>query len=631
MIVLLALPAWPTRLSAALPEGVDIASMQGWDIVLGEDAIASERYAAGEFQALFARATGVKLPMVTDSDRPDRHVFIGPGRRLAESNVGFTTDDFGPEDLRIVVRDGNIAVAGGRPRGTLYGVYTFLENYLGVRFLTADHTHVPPAGRWRVVGPVDRFYHPPLAFRWNDVGENERDPDFAARLRNNGYRPVNNPTAELQYLPDHATRPRMADPKLGGVSSWVLINHSFDRQIPSARYGAAHPEYFCLIDGERRAAPDRHGMRTQPCLTHPDVLEIVTAAVLREIEQEPQRQNFSVSPNDNQHYCECDACRAVVEREGSPTGSLLALVNAVADHVAAGHPDKQVGTLAYQKTRRPPATFGPRPNVQIELCSIECGMVRPLDDPASELNRAFRDDLEAWSRVTDNIHIWSYNANFRNYLAPLPNLHTLEPNIRFFVANHARGIYFEAAHALGSSFCDLRNYVTCRLQWDPTLSGRALIDEFLDLHYGRAAGPIRGFLNLVHENAIAMKVEASCLSPRTDAFGVDARIAKAGLEAFDEAMRLADDDAVLARVEKASICAVRAAVEDAWLWVRANESRLGTEMIPPDIARRTRPHLQRLFELCRRHGVTHWWGMMTVGEARDRLRLAFGLAEGEDF
>ena len=627
----LVLFATQPQTNPALPEGVNLASMHEWNIVTDERALASEFYAAQEFQDLFALATGVRLPIVHHVDRVDRHIFIGPSSHLTSSSVGFSTEPFGPEDLRIVVRNRNIAIAGGQPRGTLYGVYVFLEEYVGVRFLTATHTYVPPVGKWRVVGPVDRFYRPPLAFRWNDVGENEDNPAFAARLRCNGYRPVNNPTAEMLYLPDHASRPRTADSKLGGVSGWVLTNHSFSRQIPSGTYGQVHPEYFCLIDGARRAGPDEHGERTQPCLTNPDVLRIVTGAVLKEIKQKPDQENFSVSPNDNQHYCQCDTCRAIEQREGSSIGPLLTLVNAVADRVAVAHPDKEIGTLAYQASRKPPRTVVPRPNVQIELCNIECSMVQPIDDPSSELNRAFRDDLEAWGRICDNIHVWAYNANFRDYLLPLPNLYTLDANIRFFVANNARGVYFEAAHALGSSFCDLRNYVTCRLLWDPTLDGKVLIDEFVRLHYGSAAEPIRTFVNLFHENAIQKRIERTCLHPRAAEWGIDAQITQAGLQAFAKALQLADDDAVRGRVEKASICAYRAAVEDAWLWAVGKREQLGSEKMPDDIAQRTRPHLKRLFELCRTHGVTHWSQHATISEARGLLYQAFGLAKDDDF
>ncbi len=102
------------------------------------------------------------------------------------------------DNVRIILRDTNIAIAGGRPRGTLYGVYTFLEDYLGVRFLTIDHTHVPPVGAWRVVGPLDRSYRPPMSFRWSAYAETNGSffvdsgrvgktevPRFAARLRCN--------------------------------------------------------------------------------------------------------------------------------------------------------------------------------------------------------------------------------------------------------------------------------------------------------------------------------------------------------------------------------------------------------------------------------------------------------------
>ena len=173
-------PAW-----ADVPRGVNLADLRGWDIVVAEDAIPSELFAAEEFRQHVAAATGCTLPIVRDTDRADRHVFIGSGPTMQQSEVGFDIGGFGAEDLRIVIRNNNITIAGGRPRGTLYGVYTFLEDYLGVRFLTREHTHIPQVGQWHVVGPVDRFYHPALEMRWAYYGEVNRHADWAARLRVN--------------------------------------------------------------------------------------------------------------------------------------------------------------------------------------------------------------------------------------------------------------------------------------------------------------------------------------------------------------------------------------------------------------------------------------------------------------
>ena len=110
-----------------LGDGIDLSQMQDWDIVVSEDAIPSEQYAAQEFQDHYHRAAGVRLAIVSTVDRLARHVFIGSGRAMQESSAGFDATKLPEEDLRIVVRDDNIAIAGGPPRGTLYGVYQFLE------------------------------------------------------------------------------------------------------------------------------------------------------------------------------------------------------------------------------------------------------------------------------------------------------------------------------------------------------------------------------------------------------------------------------------------------------------------------------------------------------------------------
>lgn len=591
LLILCAFLVFAAAASAAEAAGVDLAAMQGWDIVVGEDATECERYAAEELRDHLKLATGIELPIVHEADRPERHVRIGAGA------AGMEVDEFGPEDLRIVIAQDSIAIAGGRPRGTLYGVYTFLEDYVGVRFLTAGHTHVPPVGSPHVVGPVDRFYQPPLAFRWSYYGENFADPAFAARLRNNTI---------------------AREPRLGGKSPMGLVGHTFLRYMPSRVHGEEHPEYYALRDGKRLAPFKNDSYETELCLTNPDVLRIVTDAVLKELDAHPERGNISVSQNDNDKYCQCDACRAIDEREGTPMGSLLTFVNAVADEVAKEHPDVMVGTLSYWYTRKPPKTIKPRPNVQIQLCSIECCMMHPINDPDCELNVEFCRDMDEWGKICEDVYIWNYNTNFRNYLLPCPNLRVIESNIRYFLANNAKGIFMQAAgNARGAEMSDLRNYIMSNLLWDPARSGQELMDEFLDLHYGRAAEPIRRFINLVHDNAAERGLHRNCFGRAAD-YGVDERIAQAGLDAYAEAMELAESDEVRSRVAKASIYAYRAALEPVW-YIEKKED------VEPELAERMRPLAERLIVLCEEHGVTHAWEHGRFEEARDRLRKVLDL------
>jgi hypothetical protein len=591
-----------TAAVAADRTGVDLAQLAGWDIVVAGDATPSEKYAAEEFRSIFAQATGIELKTVASTDRADRHVFIGTSPLLAKSAVGFDAAAMGPESLRIVVRDNCIAIAGGRPRGTLYGVYTFLEDYLGVRFLTADHTHVPKLAAKAVVGPLDRTYEPSLAFRWSYYGETNQSPMLAARLRVNTV---------------------AGDAKFGGKTGQSLIGHTFGHQIPSSKYGKEHPEYYALRDGKRLAQVNDDYSQTQPCLTNPDVLKIVIEAVLAEIKAHPDAENISVSQNDNAQNCQCPKCKAIDDREGTPMGSLLEFVNAIADAVAKEHPRTKVGTLSYWYTRKPPKTIKPRPNVQIQLCSIECCMIHPISDPKCQLNVQFCKDMDEWGKLTKNIFIWNYNTNFSNYLLPCPNLRVIEPNLRYFVDHGAKGVFMQAAgNTTGAELSDLRNYVLANLLWNPGRNGRQLADEFLDLHYGKAAPPIRRFINQYHDHCEAKGIHRNCFGRAAD-YAIDASIAQAALDAFTEALALADGDAVKARVEKASICAYRAAIEPA--------CELDGKVLEPAQAQKLRPMVKRLAELCDKYKVPLAAEVITLDQAKQLLRKNLGLKPGEEF
>ena len=203
-----------------------------------------------------------------------------------------------------------------------YGVYTFLEDYLGIRFLTHDHTFVPKVGGCRVIGPVDRTVRPPLQFRWSYYGVNQQKPEFGARLRVNAV---------------------SDDPRLGGRTGLGLVTHSFHEQLPAEEYGEDHPEYYALVDGIRKLDGFYDG--PQLCLSNPEVLKRVTTAVLEQLAVNPAARNVSVSQTDHDNYCRCEPCAAIDEREGSPMGSILTFVNAVADEVAKARPDVSVGIL----------------------------------------------------------------------------------------------------------------------------------------------------------------------------------------------------------------------------------------------------------------------------------------------
>lgn len=486
-------------------------------------------------------------------------VCIGPDA------AGLDAAAMGEEELRIIVETGRIAIAGGRPRGTLYGVYQFLEDRVGVRFLTHDHTHIPEASGLKI--PCGTYtYNPPLSFRWSYYRENAEHPEFAARLR------VNTVTdAE----------------RLGGKTQQTLINHSFHWLVPFDKYGQEHPEYYALVDGKRDA--DRRGAGPQLCVTNPTVIEIAAATGIEYLDKHSGIKNVSVSQADTARYCRCEHCEAINQREESPMGAQLAFVNAVAERVEKAHPNAKVGTLAYWYTRKPPKTIRPRPNVQIQLCSIECCTLHSIDDPNCEKNRAFCRDMDGWGAICDDIWIWNYNTNFRSYDLPFPNLRVIGPNVRYFLRNNAKGAFMQAnGNGKTGEFCDLRNYLIARMLWNPHLDDRAVCEGFVRLHYKGATQPIMDYINMLHDNAEAKGVHPGCFPSPPDV-GLDPDVSRRAFAYFERALELADDDAVRARVEKASIPAYKAMLV------------AGGEM---DNAER-QDLIHRYIALCERYEMTH--------------------------
>ena len=86
--------------SASVPRGVNLSNITNWNIIVAQDAPPSEIYAAEEFQNHFARASNIRLPIVSPVSATitgQDHIFIGSSPAMRASQVGFSIDEFGQE------------------------------------------------------------------------------------------------------------------------------------------------------------------------------------------------------------------------------------------------------------------------------------------------------------------------------------------------------------------------------------------------------------------------------------------------------------------------------------------------------------------------------------------------------
>ena len=122
-------------------------------IVLCADASTSEQTSAKELQLYLEKIGGVTLPIVDENqiENGQKHIFIGFNKEYAEKfNVKCPKND--DEGYTYCSVGENIWIYGGKQRGTIYGVFSFLENELGVRWYSADCTKIPTIEKWGFKG-----------------------------------------------------------------------------------------------------------------------------------------------------------------------------------------------------------------------------------------------------------------------------------------------------------------------------------------------------------------------------------------------------------------------------------------------------------------------------------------------
>lgn len=514
--------------SASGPLTLAVAGQTDYRIVVAAQASPATRYGATELRGFLREMTGADFAIVDDTAPPLAHeILLGDSARLRSVGITINAAALGSEGYVLRTVDGRLVIAGGAERGDLYGVYGLLEDHLGCRWYTVEISSIPRVERLELPA-LDETVVPPLEYREILMSECY-DGDWAARNRLNGL------------------SARLGSRHGGGEGVWGV--HTFYRWVPPERYFASHPEYFALVDGKRA------GSGAQLCLAQPQVFELILAGVREAMRQYPQYTAYSVSQNDCAGPCQCPQCRAIAEREGSEMGPVLDFVNRIAAAVEPEFPGKCISTLAYQYTRRPPQHLRPRRNVVVQLCSIEANFGAPLADPRWPQNRAFVQDLESWARIHDRLYIWNYTTSFAAYLTPYPNRHAVGPDLRLFVANHVRGVFEQNVYnTLGGEMSELDAFLLAKLLWNPQVDRQAVADDFLTHVYGRAAAPIRAYLELIERHVVDDGIVLSFNMPPGGDLLTPALLQQGDTlwEQAEAAVRYQPE--VLARVQRARMC-----------------------------------------------------------------------------
>ncbi|MCD6360506.1 MAG: DUF4838 domain-containing protein [Armatimonadetes bacterium] len=478
-------------------------------VVMPAEPSATERFAAGELRDYLNRISGAELTVESEGRTtvPPR-IFIGATQAGRPVREELGRDE--PEAFAVRTAGDDLVLVGASDRGALYAVYDFLEQDLGCRWLgPGELWEEIPETTTIEIGGIDRIERP--AMKWRYLAMTAGGPEgswgadclsWAAKAKINigaGW-----PRAELPdgYL------------QRGGFRAW-MSPHVLHRILDPDKYFDEHPEWYALIDGERKRMP-KAGFQ-QLCTTNPEVIEKVAEGLGEMFDARPEVDFMGLGQSDGTAFCQCENCTALDTGEIWPYGNRnlpviterwLTFVNAVARRLQQTHPGKCIYTLAYHQTFRPPdpEVIKPEPNVIIQVVNSRPNyvcFVHRFENPDCPHHVAFREGLEKWVQMTPaGVTIYEYTPHSTFCSMPYPAAAKFVDDINYLHRIGVAGYEGQSVPNLWGTY-GINYYAIARCTWEEGIEPEALVKEYCDAAFGPASEQMQAFLRTVEEAMIA--------------------------------------------------------------------------------------------------------------------------------
>lgn len=448
-------------------DGLQLSDQQqtNYKIYVSKNRSITESLAIEELAKYLKNITGASFP--TTHMLQEHIIVVG---RIADMSI--LQKHLDVEKLRnsdansfqIKTHEKMILIGGNSENAILYAVYYFLERYAGVKWFSANFTHLPKFSKLKIA-PIDDIQIPRFNYREVFIREADQPRYIVKNFLNGrlGHRNKNTLPGDNQ----------------------VIYLQSLSGLVPAKRYKKRHPEFYCggQLDFTNR---------------------LLRKTLIENLKKKLNDLHVSgsyylvLSNEDISYYCNSLDSKRMAKKHGSPSASYIDFIAEAARSIKSDYPDVILLASSYLWTRKPPKAIDLPKNMGIMLSDIELDFSKPIEHSS---NRAFLDDLEGWSSLSDNIIIWHYITNFSNYLMPYPNLTILGQDIKLFARfPQIRGVFLQGAYStLGSELAELRIWVLAKLLWNPDQKISDLNREFCEGYYGAAAPYILEYITSLHQ------------------------------------------------------------------------------------------------------------------------------------
>ena len=462
--------------------------------------------AAIELQEHVRVMSGATLPIVKDNELKvsDPRVLILVGKSGLTDKHGVNMSEFEPETFVVKTHQNVLILAGddggsksNARLGTLWAVYDFLQDQLGIRWIwPGDIGRVVPGRKTIQVADLDIRETPQIKVRGFRMLSQEK---HKAAYQKEGLGRYLDFGETYDRLSEHERvwlrRMRM------GRSFKLSYGHAFTDWW--GKHKDTAPDIFALqADGQRRPRKSSKPDFVKMCVSNPKLWDLQLAALRKYARQGATGLWVNACENDGSGgFCTCGRCR---EWDAHPNAALASMpavedgsdvdtagkqsddsdlpeslsdryarwYNELARLARQADPEARVITYAYSRYRSPPSKIERvEPNVWVGYVGFNA-YPRPDD-----YRRMSVDEWFGWSRLGATVFLRSNSLFYCGEGAPYVVSRQIAEDLKFQVENGLRATDYDCLQGYwattGPSY-----YVLARLLWDTQADPDEILGEF---------------------------------------------------------------------------------------------------------------------------------------------------------
>lgn len=465
------------------------------EVVSPDGTAPAARFAAKELQKYLSESIGAPVPLVKKAGTGKVSILVGTGADISEL----------PRDGFIIRAAGSRIIIAGRDdtrytpgadyapwgdyceRATLFGVYDFLERFLGAKFVfPGDAGTVVPKHRTLKVPAMDILERPDNIVRsisWSDgIWFDGSQVNFNRKLNNYRLR------MQTAYIPNC---------------------HGLGRMAYIERFGKTHPEYFALRSNGTRSNNLSEHMGGQLCFSSGIREEIYQDAKAWLSGQSAKSRNmwhnrykgyvwdhnavqpgfFNIMPQDGMRPCQCAECKKLAITENWASDQVWQMTCDAAKRMKKEGIRGYLTQMAYGSHAAIPP-FDIPDNVLV--------MVAPFGPWAAARPGGWRrqlDFIQSWKdKVNGKVWLWTYVTKYAGTKILNVPCSTPEAVGRFYteIQKNIFGSFMESSSDY-AAFQFFNWYVFSKKMWDSETDTAKLLSETYSALYGAGAGEMEKF------------------------------------------------------------------------------------------------------------------------------------------